>query len=300
VSSVQGPDPAQAGQVASSRRLAWALTIAAMLLVAAFAAAPARAQEAPPVDPAATGDTTSSGDATQIPPSDPPPDPGTQTPPATDPPAPPVDQTPPDTPPPGDTPATGDGSTGGTGAGTGDATPPHRQPARDDGSVPTADSTSATGPTATAETDRQPSSPAATGGSDSWLGQDTFVLDDAGGSHSSGGATTVRRRFAGLFLLATSSRAKRMEARNRRSHETAKASALGGGPPGPGNRLPGHNPFFDLLSGSGGIGVSLVLASVLAVLGAAFVLPRERLKAFRTPTVTWSPLAYVPPIELPG
>jgi hypothetical protein len=280
--------------------LAWALTIAAMLLIAAFAAAPARAQEAPPVDPATTVDPAGSGDATQVLPSDPPPDLGTQTPPATDPPAPPVDQTPPDTPPSGDNPATGDGSTGGTGDSTGEATPAHRQPARDDGSVPTADSTSATGPTATAVTDRQPSSPASTGGSDSWLGQDTFVLDDAGGSHSSGRTTTVRRRFAGMFLLATSSKAKRMEARARQGHETEQVSALGAGPPGPGNQLPGQNPFLNLLSGSGGIGGSLVLASVLAVLGAAFVLPRERSNALRMPTVTWSPLAYVPPIELPG
>ena len=91
-----------------------------------------------------------------------------------------------------------------------------------------------------------------------------------------------------------------MEASDRRSNETAKVSALGGGAPRPGKPLPGHNPFFNLLSGSGGIGGSFVLASVLAVLGAAFVLPRERFKAFRTPSVTWSPLAYVPPIELPG
>ncbi len=211
-----------------------------------------------------------------------------------------MDQTPPDTTPPGDTPAPGDGSTG-PGSGTEDtSSPAHRQPTRDDGSVPATESTSATGPTATADTDRQPPSPAATGGSDSWLGEDTFVLDKRGGGHSSGGTTTVRRRFAGLFLLATSSRAKRMEAKARRSHETEKVSALGAGPPGPGNQLPGQNPFFNLLSGSGGIGASLVLASVLAVLGAAFVLPRDRSKAFRTPTVTWSPLAYVPPIELPG
>jgi hypothetical protein len=39
---------------------------------------------------------------------------------------------------------------------------------------------------------------------------------------------------------------------------------------------------------------------MLAVLGAALVLPHDRLKRFRTPTVSWSPLAYVPPIELPG
>jgi hypothetical protein len=64
--------------------------------------------------------------------------------------------------------------------------------------------------------------------------------------------------------------------------------------------LPGNNPFFNLLSGPGGIAAGMMLAGMLAVLGAAFLLPRDRLRAFRVPTVTWSPLAYVPPIELPG
>jgi hypothetical protein len=242
---------------------------------------------------------TGSGDTTQVPPSDPPADPGT-TPPAGDPGTPPVDQTPPsETPPSGDNPAPGDGSNG-TADGSGDTSPAHKQPTRDEGSVPATESTSATGPTATSDAGKQPPSPTATGGSDAWLGQDTFVLDKRGGDHGSGGATTVRRRFAGLLLLGTTSRAKRMEAKARRSNETAKVSALGAGPPGPGNPLPDQNPFFNLLSGTGGIGGSLVLASVLAVLGAAFVLPRDRLRALRMPTVTWSPLAYVPPIELPG
>jgi hypothetical protein len=39
---------------------------------------------------------------------------------------------------------------------------------------------------------------------------------------------------------------------------------------------------------------------ILAVLAAAFVLPRDRSRIFRMPTVTWPPLAYVPPIESPG
>jgi hypothetical protein len=282
--------------------LAWALTIAAALLVAVLAAAPARAQEAPPVDVAPADGSTGAGDATAVP-SEPPADPGTTTtPPAGDPgTTTPADQTPPATEPPtsGDTPGSGDGSSG-PADGTGESSPAHKQQARVEGSVPAAEPTSATGPTATSDAGKQPPAPAATGGSDSWLGQDTFVLDKRDGGHKSGGATTVRRRFAGLLLLGTTSRAKRMEASERRSNGTAKVSDLGGGPPGPGKPLPGQNPFFNLLSGSGGIGGSLVLATVLAVLGAAFVLPRDRFKALRMPSVTWRPLAYVPPIELPG
>jgi hypothetical protein len=84
-----------------------------------------------------------------------------------------------------------------------------------------------------------------------------------------------------------------------RGHETAKASPSGGGLPGYDGRLPGHNPFFNLLSGTGSAGAGLILL-LLAVLGASIALPNNRFKAFRTPTVTWRPLAYVPPIELPG
>jgi hypothetical protein len=43
-----------------------------------------------------------------------------------------------------------------------------------------------------------------------------------------------------------------------------------------------------------------MLLSLLAVMAASFALPNERSKAFRTPAVLWRPLAYVPPIELPG
>jgi hypothetical protein len=134
---------------------------------------------------------------------------------------------------------------------------------------------------------------------DAWLGQDTFVVDKTPArDHDS--APVIRRSFAGLFVLATSTRATRMEAKARRSHETAQVSPLGPGPPRPGIPLPNQNPFFNLLSGPGGAAAGLMLASMLAVLGAALVLPRDRFQRFRMPTVTWSPLAYVPPIELPG
>ena len=136
---------------------------------------------------------------------------------------------------------------------------------------------------------------------DTWLGQDTFVIDKATTAAREGaGLKTVQRRFAGLILLGASTKATRVEAQARRAHETAAISEIGSGPPMPGIPLPGDNPFFNLLSGPGGIAAGLMLAGMLAVLGAAFVLPRDRLRVFRMPTVTWRPLAYVPPIELPG
>jgi hypothetical protein len=298
VSSVQGPEPTRAGQSASSRSLFHVLVIAAMLLLAALAAAPAYGQDA--------------GGPTSPPTSDPSPPP----PPASDPSPPPppvaapdqpVDNTPPadsspppvDPPPPTD-PGAGDSIPASSDPTAGDAG--HKQPAHpnDEFTTSTSSPASSTSPSSSAAGPSKDLAPSGTGHSDTWLGQDTFVIDKAT-TRDHDGLTTVRRRFAGLFLFGASTKATRTEAKARRAHETAKVSALGsGGPPPPGSPLPNQNPFFNLLSGPGGIAASLMLASMLAVLGAAFVLPHDRLKVFSTPTATWSPLAYVPPIELPG
>jgi hypothetical protein len=95
-------------------------------------------------------------------------------------------------------------------------------------------------------------------------------------------------------------------AEGNRGHDTGKASETGKAPLG--GDVPGHGrlppdqqkqPFFSLLSASGGAGTGLTLL-LFAVLGAAIALPRERSLVFRPPTVPWRPLAYIPPIELPG
>ena len=138
-------------------------------------------------------------------------------------------------------------------------------------------------------------------GDDTWLGQDTFVVSKAADAvEDDAGVPTIRGRLGGMLLVGTTSHAKQIEAEARQSNEMAQATDIGSGPPGSGIPLPGQNPFFNLLSGPGGIAAGMMLASMLAVLGAAFLLPRDRLRAFRMPTVTWRPLAYVPPIELPG
>ncbi len=130
--------------------------------------------------------------------------------------------------------------------------------------------------------------------------QDTFVLE-TNKERGSGGAAARRNhaRSPGHFRLGTAGRVIRPEAEMRAGHETGKASPLNGGLPGHGGQLPGQNPFFNLLSGSGGAGTGLLLL-LLAGLGASIALPNHRFKAFRTPTLPWRPLAYVPPIELPG
>lgn len=77
-------------------------------------------------------------------------------------------------------------------------------------------------------------------------------------------------------------------------HANAKMSPLGFG-----RQLPGRNPSLSLQS-PGGAAAGLALAGMLAVLGAGLVLVRDRSRIFRTPTATWRPSAYVPPIESPG
>jgi hypothetical protein len=208
------------------------------------------------------------------------------------------------------TPVAGDGGGGGStdGSGDGGGSPSQKQPAHagGDNSGNGSGSTSSSAPAAVpGQGGQQPTSPAAAGNPDSWLGQDTFVVDRTGGGPGpgsgpgSGHPGVLPRSFAGLYALGAVSRASRLEAKARRGREAAKISALGG-PPGSGHRLPDQNPFFNLLSGSGGSAAGLALVSILAVLGGALVLPRDRSTRFRTPTVTWRPLAYVPPIELPG
>jgi hypothetical protein len=131
-------------------------------------------------------------------------------------------------------------------------------------------------------------------------GQDSFVPEgtkDRGSGRPSARANHAARSLAHLES-GTASRVIRLEAKERGGHATGKASPLDG-LPGHGSQLPSQNPFFSLLSGSGGAGTGLLLL-LLAVLGAVIALPNHRYKAFLAPAVPWRPLAYVPPIELPG
>ena len=291
MSSVHGPGPTRARKAASSKSLFRTLAIAAVMLLAALVAAPAYAQDAggdPATPPADTTPPTTppTSDPTPTPAPAPTPDPVSQ---------PPADQPPSsDTSPPADQ--------GGSQPPAGPSDAGSRQPAHpssgDEFTTSTAVSGSSTPAPASSTTnpskDLTPSK-----GSDTWLGQDTFIVSKTAPKRRDG-ATTERRRFAGLFLLGSSTKATRSEAKARRAHETAKVSEIGGGPPKPGAPPPSQNPFFNLLSGPSGIAAGFMLASMLAVLGAAFVFPRDRSTAFRTPRATWSPLAYVPPIEVPG
>ena len=281
--------------------------VAALLLMAAFAAAPANAQDAgggtPVSTPEAPPTTAVEPAPAPEPPPPPPPSDTNPTPPSEPPPPPPpsdTNPTPPPTDPPASEPGTGEGTQGSPTTGTAGG-PDTRQQLQDEFTSAMA------GPGVSANAPSSTSSGADTeltgggSGDDTWLGQDTFVVSEGPGLvEDDAGVPTVSGRFGGMLLVGATSRAKQIEAEARKSNAIAQVTAGGSGPPGPGNPLPGQNPFFNLLSGPGGAGAGLLLASVLAVLGAVFLLPRDRLRAFRMPTVTWRPLAYVPPIELPG
>jgi hypothetical protein len=128
---------------------------------------------------------------------------------------------------------------------------------------------------------------------------DVFVLDRSKSRSASGTSPrTKHTRSPGHFGLSTARRVTKTAAKESSGNQTGKATP-DVGLPGHGPRLPDQNPFFSLLNTPGGTGTGLMLL-LLAVLGAAIALPNERSKAFRTPTLLWRPLAYVPPIKLPG
>jgi hypothetical protein len=268
------------------------------MLVAVLVAAPARAQDAP-------ADTTPPPEST---PSDPPAsDPGpaptvTDPGPTTSAPAEPPAETPAN-PPAEDasslTAAGGSGNDSQADYQAGNQTGNQRQPSRQSDSPSAVLTPVSSEPGAGDETTRVETVPPGSDGDPGvWGGQDTFVVQETHGVDLGAAAPHVGP-LRGLFALVHTSRASRLEAKARRSNWVAKASPIGG-PPGSGGQLPGQSPFFNLLSGPGGVAAGLALASVLAVMGAAFMLPRDRSRVFPMPAVSWSPLAYVPPIESPG
>ena len=301
--SVQGPEPQRAGPDPTSRRLIRVLALAVMLLVAAFATATARAQDAgtatevpatqAPADP-------SPADATPAPAAAPDPSPPAS--PTSDQPAQPADQPPP----PGDTTTAPDPAPADTGTGSPQGTEDHsasRQPTHssDVGGGQSATAPASTTPSGGDTTTAATVAPSSDGYPGTWSGLDTFVVVHAKHSGTGGAGVFSRPRasLSGLLTLRAASRAGGLVVKARRAHAVAQAKPIGGAP-GSGHQLPGQNPFFNLLSGPGGSAAGLVLASILAILGVAFVLPRDRSRRFRTPLVSWRPLAYVPPIELPG
>jgi hypothetical protein len=89
------------------------------------------------------------------------------------------------------------------------------------------------------------------------------------------------------------------EARARQKGETAKASSLRPGLVLPGGPAPGSG-FFDLLTGSGGGGATLMVFGLLGILAVKLLPVPRSTQALRLPAVTWRPSEYVPPIEQPG
>jgi hypothetical protein len=262
--SVSGPEPRDGSPHASTRRLVGAFAIVTTLLLASFAASPAWAQDA---GGATSPDPPGAADA-------PPPVPPAPTAPTSSSGSAPAVPSPPAVP---DVPPveqhTGAGASGpasGDTASQGGSKPPHGGGNRGSYVYSTDGlTTTISVPAKSADPGKKPPvSPAAHANPGSLR-----AVDKPGRSDGHGSA-----------------------ARSRRAN--AKISPLGG-PPGFGNQLPSRNPSVSLLTDTGGV-AGLALAGMLAVLGAAVVLRRDRSSIFCMPTVTWRPLAYVPPIELPG
>ena len=130
-------------------------------------------------------------------------------------------------------------------------------------------------------------------------GQGTSVVDGTK-LRDSGGATLATQRvpFGGFLALGVPGRAGL--GTDPSVHQSGAISPLGGSLRSRSNRLPGQNPFLNLLRGLGGADAALPLLILLAVLTASFALPNRRPNAFRMPAAVWTPPAYIPPIELPG
>jgi hypothetical protein len=259
--SVSGPEPRDGSLHASMRRLVGAFAIASALLTAAFVASPAWAQDAGGATPP---DPPGAASAPPPPPPVPPPPTaptsGSATAPAV--PSPPAVPDVPSQPDSGNT------------EGQGELKPPHGGGGNRGSYVYSTDGLTTTMKAPAKSADRgKPASPASRANPGSLRGQSRYTVGRPGRGDGQGSA-----------------------ARSRRAN--AKISPLGG-PPGFGNQLPSRNPSVSLLRNTGGA-ASLALAGMLAVLGGAVVLRRDRSTIFRMPTATWRPLAYVPPIELPG
>jgi outer membrane biosynthesis protein TonB len=126
---------------------------------------------------------------------------------------------------------------------------------------------------------------------------DEFVaaIPGTGGGGTPGGPTGAIARA----LLGAAGPAAKLEAGKRQRHEAAEARALGSGGPGSGPGS-GSRSFFNLFTGgSGGSGVVLLLG-LFGILSVWRVLPPDWTRAFRMPTTTWRPAAYIPPIQHPG
>ena len=139
-------------------------------------------------------------------------------------------------------------------------------------------------------------------GAESWIWTaegdafiDAFAIAGSGGTPPGG---TAGASIRGVLFHAGGAAAK-LEAAQRRSNDAAEASAIGGSAP-PGALGSGTNPFFSLFSGGGGGGSAVILLFLLGIIAVWRIVPPDLTKAFLSPTATWRPSAYIPPIQHPG
>ena len=304
--SFLGPEPLTQSKL--SLRHAWMLALAACLAVIVCWAPAAQAQEVtlPEPSPSAAdtpGGDTSGGTVDPIgqPPADPPPQPEPT--PAPEPPPPPDNQAqpPPDPVPPAedtavpvDPPAAHEPSSHSETPATRDSAPADSAPQTQAVSSTQTVAGDAFGPAAALPV-------TGAGGTGDWFltaeGDAFFaaIPGTGGGGGTPGGPTAGIARM----LFGAAGPAAKLEAAKRQRHETAEARALGPGGPGSGPGS-GSRSFLNLFTGgSGGTGAVLLLG-LFGILSVWRMLPPDWTRAFRMPTTTWRPAAYIPPIQHPG
>ena len=123
------------------------------------------------------------------------------------------------------------------------------------------------------------------------------TLDDDDGAGGLPGA--ARDGFRGLAALGKIGPAAEQDKRHdpKPVSRADPMSAGGAAPGGPGNGQGGSTGLF---GAAGGSGAGMALMTLLGMACGWFLLAPDRQRAFLTPTATWRPSAYVPPIEHPG
>ena len=303
--SFLGPEPLTQSKL--SLRHAWLFALAACLAVIVCWAPAARAQEVPLPEPSpSAADPTDGGSpgATVDPTSQPPVDPAPQPEPvpAPAPPPPPDNQAPP---PP-------DASTPPEDTATPTDPPPVHEPSahtetpatRDSAPADFAPQTQAVSSTQAVVDDTFGPAAAlpvtgASGAGDWFLTAEGDVFFAAIPGTGSGGTPGGPTATIAHTLLGAAGPAAKLEAGKRQRHETAEARALGSGGPGSGPGS-GSRSFLNLFTGgSGGTG-AVLLFGLFGILSVWRMLPPDWTRAFRMPTTTWRPAAYIPPIQHPG
>jgi hypothetical protein len=125
------------------------------------------------------------------------------------------------------------------------------------------------------------------------------TLDDNGNGGAGAVGDGVPPVFGTLGALGAIGSAVEHDKRHD-ARPASRAEPMSGGGSGPGGSGPGQGPSLGLFGAAGGSGAGMALLTLLGMACGWLLLAPAPKRAFLTPTATWRPSAYVPPIEHPG